>query len=129
MFFTKMDTLDFFLKIFMVYILIVVQDKLRQIYHVYVTGFFFVNSCTCSFLVNFIQIFFLNARSFAFFKGGLISIWSRRKQISVQMYKFLEEVFLLYNFICFKIKVNDKGIPIKCFSMIVFWLYFIDFWK
>lgn len=42
MFFTKMDTLDFFLKIFMVYILIVVQDKLRQIYHVYVTGFFFL---------------------------------------------------------------------------------------
>lgn len=91
----KMDTLAAFLKIFMVYILIVVQDKLRQMYHVYVTGFF-VNSCTCSFFCKFHSDLFFKCKIFCIFQGRFdMHLMEKKTSISTNVQIFRGGFFVV----------------------------------
>lgn len=82
---------------------------------------FFVNSCSCSNFVNCIHIIF-KVRSFfkAFFKGGFICIWSRRKQALVKVYKFLRDFVVVVEFYHFENKIHDKGLAIWMFLQYCF---------
>lgn len=93
-----------------------------MVYYVHVTvKFFFVNSCSCSNFVNCIHIFY-KVRSFfkAFFKGGFICIWSRRKHALVQVYKFLRDFVVVVEFYHFENKIHDKGLAIWMFLQYCF---------
>lgn len=65
---------------------------------------------------------FYKVRSFfkAFFKGGFICIWSRRKQALVQVYKFLKDFVVVVEFYHFENKIHDKGRAIWMFLQYCF---------